>query len=140
AELGPLVDDARLVGRTAGYERFGRLERVGHRVAFVANAARRRVGASYPWSLTYDEAGGAAAVRAYAHDVAADVVILPSFLLHYATGLQSDGRRVIADVVDVQEVHARTLMRTYGRRQPWRLPGLLANYLAARSQERLLLP
>jgi glycosyltransferase involved in cell wall biosynthesis len=71
--------------------------------------------------------------------VAADFVILPSFMLHYAGNLSHYGFRVIADAIDVLSDLTSRFLASYGTHPLSRL-GLYANYLASRTQERIFLP
>jgi glycosyltransferase involved in cell wall biosynthesis len=139
-ELADLCDTVTCAGRTRPYATFSVRERVVQRLGFTVDALRRRLGTQYPFSLPYDAIGAGHRIAAEAARVGADVVVLPTFLGHYAPRLRADGRAVIGDATDVLEIQARNFLRQYGRRRPERLPGLLANYVAMRSLERLALP
>ncbi len=96
-------------------------------------------GNRYPFSMSYDRIGAAEIVLAEARRVQADFVILPSFMLHYAAALKRSKFRVIADAIDVLTELSAQFLATYGKNARGR-PGLYANYLASRSQERIFLP
>ena len=119
---------------------FGIGTRVRQRLGFVADALARRRGGRYPASLVYDEAGAERLIVDAARRVEPDFVILPIWFAHYVPGLAATGHAVIADAYDVLTDQTLNLVKSYGLRHPLRLPGLGANYLATRSQERLCLP
>ena len=97
-------------------------------------------GNRYPFSMSYDRIGAAEIVLAEARRVQADFVILPSFMLHYAAVLKRSKFCVIADAIDVlTELSAQFLTRLTANNARGR-PGLYANYLASRSQERISFP
>lgn len=139
-ELAELCETVTCAGRTRPYATFSVRERVLQRLAFTVDAARARLGPRYPFSLPYDAIGAGERIADEAARVGADVVVLPTFLGHYAPRLRADGLAVIGEATDVLRIQARNLMRQHGRRHPERIPGLLANYLATRSLERLALP
>jgi glycosyltransferase involved in cell wall biosynthesis len=139
-ELADLCETVTCAGRTRPYATFSVGERVLQRVAFTVDAARARLGTSYPFSLPYDAIGAGERIADEAARVGAHVVLLPTFLGHYAPRLRADGLAVIGEATDVLEIQARNLLRRHGRRHPERIPGLLASYLATRSLERLALP
>lgn len=139
-ELSSLCESVVLGGRTRPYATFSVRERIAHRGSFAANATLRRMGNAYPFSITFDAVGAGEAVATAAGRVGADFVVLPSFLGHYGPALRRGGHRLIADAIDVQAIQTWNFVTTYGRRNPLRVPGLLANHLAARSQDRLALP
>jgi glycosyltransferase involved in cell wall biosynthesis len=139
-ELAELCESVRCAGTTRPYTTFSVRERVQQRLTFVRDAVRGRLGARYPFSLPYDAIGAGARIAAEADRIGADVVVLPTFLGHYAPRLRADGRAVIGDATDVLEIQSLNFLRQYGRRRPQRIPGLLANHMATRSLERLALP
>lgn len=133
-------DEAIAGGRRIPYGAFSAGRRVRQRLEFVSNALRRRPGHIYPFSVRYDRMGAEAIVAQTIARTAPDYVILPSFLAHYAVAVESAGCRTIIDAADVLTDVTRAFLREYGRRRPIKIPGLAANHLAARSQERLFLP
>lgn len=139
-ELADLCETLTCAGRTRPYATFSVAERLAQRLAFSFDALRGRLGTRYPFSLPYDAVDAGQRIADEAARVGADIVVLPTFLGHYAPRLRADGRAVIGDATDVLEIQSRNFLRQHGRRQPARIPGLLANYLATRSLERLALP
>lgn len=138
--LAGACDEATFAASPVRYAQFSPSARVGHRLEYVVDAAARRRGRRYPLSLGYDEAGAEELVREAARRLEADFVVLPIWFLHYAPGLAAAGQRVIVDAYDVLTDQTFNLLKTHGRRHPARLPGLAANHLATRVQERLYLP
>lgn len=137
--LRGLHDGETCAGPRWPYAAFSVPARVVQRAAFTMRALSRTPGSSYPYSVSYDAAGGGQQVLRASIACAADVVILPSFLVHYASMLLASGRRVIADAADVLTDVSWGFLKRYGRRHPLRAPGLLANFLGCRAQERLFL-
>jgi glycosyltransferase involved in cell wall biosynthesis len=140
-EVAELVDGWRYAGARRPQRTFTRRELLRHKTDFLVRGALRRPARHYPFSMRYDAVGGANLVAAEARAVQADVVVLPSFCLHWAPGIRATGALVIADAIDVlTDLTARLLRSNSGRRNPARMLSLLANYLASRSQERIFLP
>jgi glycosyltransferase involved in cell wall biosynthesis len=97
-----------------------------------------RASSVYPFSMPYDLANATQLIAEAARKIEADVVVLPTMLLHIAPTLTNVGVVVIGDAIDiVSQLTWRFLQ--YGRRKPWRIPGLLVNHLATRRQESLFL-
>jgi glycosyltransferase involved in cell wall biosynthesis len=138
--LAAACDEAVFAGSPVPYASFSVRTRVGQRLRFVMEATARRRGRRYPMSLTYDEAGAEALVRDEVRRVAPDFVLLPIWFAHYAPALAADGRQVIIDAYDVLTEQTLNMVKSYGLRHPARLPGLLANHVGTRAQERLCLP
>jgi len=138
--LASACDEAAFAAPPVPYAQFSPSMRVRHRLEFVIDAAARRRGRRYPLSLVYDEARAEELVRSAARRLDPDFVVLPIWFLHYAPGLAAEGHRVVADAYDVLTDQTFNLVKTYGRDHPARLPGLIANHLATRAQERLCLP
>jgi glycosyltransferase involved in cell wall biosynthesis len=138
--LAGACDDALFAGSPFPYSAFSARARVGHRLRFVMEGAARRRGRRYPFSLIYDEVGAEALIRDTARRIEPDFVVLPIWFAHYAPGLVADGFRVIVDAYDVLTDQTFNMVKTYGLRHPARVPGLVANHVATRTQERLCLP
>lgn len=138
-QLRDRCDDAIAGGCRFPYDAFSVGERVGQRLAFVSNAMLHRPGTIYPFSVRYDRIGGREIVAGAIARTKPDFVILPSFLAHYATVVDHAGCRTIIDSADVLTDLTAAFLRIYGSRRPAKIPGLFANYLAIRSQERLFL-
>jgi glycosyltransferase involved in cell wall biosynthesis len=132
-----LHDGATAAGLRRPYATFSVKDRIVQRAGFTLRAVSGKRGRTYPYSLSYDAADGAQRVEAAAVECSADVVILPSILVHYAPALIESGHQVIADAPDVLTDLSWRFLQRYGRRRPSHLPGLLANFLGCRSQERL---
>jgi glycosyltransferase involved in cell wall biosynthesis len=138
--LSTLCEEAIAGGRRVPYETFSVGDRVGQRLQFLSNAVRRRPGDIYPSSVRYDRMGAKDIVADTIARTKPDFVILPSFLAHYAPVVDRAGCKTVIDAADVLTDVTRAFLREYGARNPIKLPGLAANHLAARSQERLFLP
>jgi glycosyltransferase involved in cell wall biosynthesis len=138
-QLNAHCDDAIAGGRRIPYDAFSVGQRVRQRLEFVSNAARRRRGNVYPFSVRYDRMGAMKIVAETIARTKPDSVILPSFLAHYAPAAERAGCGTVIDAPDVLTDISRAFLREYGGRHPIKIPGLLANHLAARSQERLFL-
>ena len=137
--LHTYCDDAIAGGHRIPYAEFSVGDRVRQRLEFLTNAAFRRPGQVYPFSVRYDRMGARQVVADAIAQTKPDSVILPSFLAHYAVAAEPAGCGVIIDAADVHTDLTRAFLREYGARNPVKIPGLLANYLAARSQEHLFL-
>jgi glycosyltransferase involved in cell wall biosynthesis len=140
SELASFADSCELVATRRPYEDFSIRERVRQRIRFAVRALAYQPGDEYPFSLPYDAVSGEPRVAAVVRRREANTVLLPSILIHYAKTLAAEDVRVIADAADVLTDQSRQFLAIYGRRSPLRIPGLTANYLACRSQERLFLP
>jgi hypothetical protein len=92
----------------------------------------------YPFSLPYDLAGVSPLIVETIAAVHADAVVLPTFMVHLAPQVRAAGAIVIGDAGDIISQVTRRVLG-YGRRNPWRLPGLLANHLVTRAQEGFFL-
>ena len=137
--LSTLCDEAVAGGRRLPYEAFSARERVRQRLQFVSNALRRRPGDVYPFSVRYDRIGAKNIVADTIEQTKPDFVILPSFLAHYAPVVERAGCGSVIDAADVLTDVTRAFLFEYGARNPIKVPGLVANHLAAHSQERLFL-
>lgn len=138
-QLHAHCDDAIAGGHRIPYDEFSVGQRARQRLKFLTNAAFRRPGHVYPFSVRYDRMGASEIVTETIAQTKPDSVILPSYLAHYAVAAERAGCRVIIDAADVHTDLTRAFLREYGARNPVKIPGLLANHLAARSQERLFL-
>ncbi len=114
-------------------------QRLRLRSSMAIRAIAGRPARAYPYSLPYDLVGVAERVDRAVATVDADAVLLPTELAHLAPGLAARGVVVIGDAHDVLSEWSRRMLR-YGIRRPWHLPGLVANVLASREQERRCLP
>lgn len=92
----------------------------------------------YPFSIPYDQAAVSNRIDEAIAAMRADVVILPTILVHLAPRLAAQGTTVIGDAADIVSQLTRRVL-AYGLRSPWRLPGLLVNHMATRRQEFLSL-
>lgn len=138
-QLHTHCDEAIAGGHRIPYDAFSAGQRVRQRLQFVSDAARRRPGDIYPFSVRYDRMGAMEVVAAALARTKPDSVILPSFMAHYTTAAERAGCATVIDAADVHTDLTRAFLRKYGKRNPIKIPGLLANHLAARSQERLFL-
>jgi glycosyltransferase involved in cell wall biosynthesis len=136
--LANICDVVRHGGRRFPHSNFSSTSLIGHKIDFLVRGALGLPGKRYPFSTSYDRIGAAEIILAEARRVEADFVVLPSFMLHYATLLRSSGFRVIADAIDVLTELTARFLSTYGKGAISRL-GLYANYLASRTQERVFL-
>lgn len=137
-QLHELCDQVHDGGPRVEYLSLSTGRRAKFRAQMVLPALLGRPSAMYPYSIPYDMAGASRKVLQSARDVEADAVVLPTILLHLAPSLSAAGFLVIGDAPDiVSHLTRRVLSAT--RAAPWRLPGLLVNHLATRSQEALFL-
>jgi len=136
--LAQICDEVRHGGLRFPHSDFSTASLIRHKVDFLVRGALGLPGKRYPFSTSYDRIGAAEIVLAEARRVRADFVILPSFMLHYAAPLKSNGFRVIADAIDVLTDLTGRFLSNYGKGAISRL-GLYANYLASRTQERVFL-
>ena len=135
--LAQICDEVRHGGRRFPHSDFSTASLIAHKLDFLVRGALGLPGKRYPFSTSYDRIGAAEIVLAEARRVKADFVILPSMLMHYTVGLQSQGFGVIIDAADVlTNLTASFLKDLNGRGGP---VGLYANYLASRAQERIFL-
>lgn len=135
--LAQICDEVHHGGRRFPHSDFSTGSLIGHKIDFLVRGALGLPGKRYPFSTSYDRIGAAEIVPAEARRVRADFVILPSMLMHYTVGLQSQGFGVIIDAADVlTNLTASFLKNLKGRGGP---VGLYANYLASRTQERIFL-
>jgi glycosyltransferase involved in cell wall biosynthesis len=114
-------------------------QRLRLRSSMAVRALARRPARAYPYSLPYDLADVAERVDAAVATVDASAVLLPTELAHLAPRLAARGVLVVGDAHNVLSEWSRRMLR-YGIRRPWRLPGLAANVLSSREQERRCLP
>ena len=99
--LARICDEVRHGGRRFPHANFSTASLVGHKADFLVRGALGLPGNYYPFSMSYDRIGAADIILAEARRVRADFVILPSFMLHYASRLVRHGFRVIVDAIDV---------------------------------------
>ena len=137
--LPQICDEVRHGGRRFPHSAFSTASLVGYKIDFLIRGSLGLRGKRYPFSLSYDHIAAEEVVLAEAKRVAADFVVLPSFMLHYAGELKLQGFRVIADAIDVLTDLTRRFVVNYGTHALQKL-GLYANYLASRTQERRFLP
>jgi len=138
AELGQLCDSVLEAGPRVEYSRLPLLRRALLRGRGIGPALLRRPASMYPFSIPYDLAGGSRLIVEALAAVQADAVLLPTFLVHYAPRVRSAGAMVVGDATDVVSQLTWRLLR-FGRRKPWRMPGLVLNHLATAAQEDLFL-
>lgn len=136
--LAHLCHEVRYGGHRFPHSDFSTVSLIGHKVDFLVRGGLGLPGKRYPFSTSYDRIGAAEVILAEARRVKADFVILPSFMLHYAAPLKSNGFRVIADAIDVLTQLTARFLSNYGKGAIRRL-GLYFNYLASRTQERIFL-
>jgi glycosyltransferase involved in cell wall biosynthesis len=140
AALTRYCDAAHLAAARRPYGDFTVAARLHQRYEFLAKAVTNTPGTSYPFSTRYDAVKAGTLIVDYARRRRAAAVILPSILLHHAPALVRAGCPVILDAVDVLTDLSWSLFRSEATRKPLRAPGLLVNWLACRSQERLFIP
>ena len=133
-----LCDRIHEAGPRVEYSSMSPLHRARLRGSMLGPALLGRPSAEYPFSISYDEAGAGQRIWEAADEIGADTVILPTSLIHHAPRLAAKGVIVIGDAPDVVSQFTRRML-AFERPAPWRLPGLLINHLAIRSQERLFL-
>lgn len=138
AELHELCDRVHDGGPRVEYGGLTARKRVMLRARMILPALLAYPGEMYPYSIPYDMAGACRTVLRTATAAEADVVVLPTILLHLAPRLSTAGFLVIGDAPDIVSHLTGRVLRT-SRAVPWRLPGLLINHLATRSQESLFL-
>jgi glycosyltransferase involved in cell wall biosynthesis len=137
-ELSDLCDDVLAAGARVEYARLSVLTRLELRARMIGPAIFGRASNVYPFSAPYDLAGASQSIVQAAMKTRADVVVLPTTLLHVAPALTNAGLLVIGDAVDIiSQLTERFFV--YARSKPWRIPGLAVNHLATRSQESLFL-
>lgn len=135
--LARICDDVRHGGRRFPHRDFSTAALIGHKTDFLLRGALGIPGKRYPFSTSYDHIKADEIILREARRVAADFVVLPSMLMHYAMGLSNAGLGVIIDAADVlTNLTASFLKNLKGRGGKI---GLYANYLASRTQERLFL-
>ena len=137
-QLSDLCDGFLDAGARVEYPTLGTLVRFSLRARMIGPAILGRRSPVYPFSIPYDLAGAIQVIPDAAKEIGADFVVLPTMLLHVAPSLTNAGVLVIGDAIDiVSQLTWRFLQ--YGKRKPWRIPGLLVNHLATRRQESLFL-
>jgi glycosyltransferase involved in cell wall biosynthesis len=127
----PHANEMRRVGTRSGPRALP--ARVVQRGKWLAGTVAGRGLTSYPFSLPYE--GGRDAVTRAVGD-AADAVLLPTTLCHWAPDLRRAGALVIGDAADIVADLAMKLLRSESHANPVRAAGLAVNYLACRAQER----
>jgi glycosyltransferase involved in cell wall biosynthesis len=136
--LAQICDEVRHGGRRFPHGDFSTASLIVHKVDFFVRGALGLPGGRYPFSTSYDRIGAAEIILAEARRMKADFVVLPSFMLHYATLMKNSGFHVIADAIDVLTELTARFLASYGKSAISRL-GLFANYMASRTQERVFL-
>lgn len=136
--LARICDEVSHGGRRFPHSDFSIAALIGHKVDFFVRGALGLSGERYPFSTSYDRIGAPGIILAEARRVRADFVILPTFMLHYASSLSRNGFRVIGDAIDVLSDLTAMFLKNYGNGAVSRL-GLYSNHLACRMQERLFL-
>ena len=131
-----LCDGVLAAGARVEYSSLNGLTRFRLRAQMIGPALLHRASSVYPFSIPYDLAGAGQLISKTAKEGGFDVVVLPTTLLHVAPTLNNAGVLVIGDAVDIVSQLTRQFL-LYGRRKPWRIPGLAVNHLATRSQESL---
>lgn len=111
---------------------------IGHKIDFLVRGALGLPGKLYPFSTSYDCIGAAEIILTEARRINADFVVLPTFMLHYAAPLTSNGFRVIGDAIDVLTDLTARFLANYAGGAVSRL-GLYSNYMASRTQEKTFL-
>jgi glycosyltransferase involved in cell wall biosynthesis len=137
-ELSDHCDGFLTAGPRVEYGALSTLARLSLRARMIGPAMSGRPSLVYPFSVQYDLICAVQRIAEATKEIGADVVVLPTMLLHVAPTLTNAGVLVIGDAIDiVSQLTWRFLQ--YGKRKPWRIPGLLVNHLATRSQESLFL-
>lgn len=139
-EVAEYVDGQRHAGLRRAYSDFNTASLLGHKVDFLVRGILRLPGHVYPFSMRYDAVGALLSVIEEARAVHADVVVIPSFCLHWAAALSEAGFPVIADAIDVLTDLTRRIVTSYGGRNPVQRLSLFANAVASHTQERLFFP
>jgi glycosyltransferase involved in cell wall biosynthesis len=137
-DLFQRCDVVRDAGPRVEYKSLSSFHRIELRARMAGSALLRRPSTTYPFSVPYDQADAGRLITDAAKEMGAEVVILPTVLVHIAPRLAAAGVLVIGDAADVYSQLTRRVL-AYGRRAPWRLPGLLVNHIATLSQESLFL-
>lgn len=137
-ELHKLCDRVHNGGPRVEYGSLGARRRAVLRAGMVLPALLGRPSRIYPYSIPYDLTGVYRTVLQSATAAEADAVVLPTILLHLAPSLSAAGFLVIGDAPDIVSHLTGRVLRA-GRAAPLRLPGLLINHLATKSQESLFL-
>lgn len=140
AELERACDGARGGTRRKPQTSFSTRELISHKLDFMVRGALGLRGRRYPFSMRYDAVGAGASVLAEARRIGANYVVLPSFMIHYAAGLQAAGFGVIADAIDVLTELTASLLANYSADGRFGRASLLANHWACRTQEKAFLP
>jgi glycosyltransferase involved in cell wall biosynthesis len=138
-QLHTYCDDAIVGGHRIPYDQFTASERIRQRLRFLSDGLRRRPGRIYPFSIRYDMMGAERIIVETIARTKPNHVILPSFMAHYVTAVRRAGCDAVIDAADVGTDLTRAFLREYGGRNLIKIPGLLANHLAVRSQESLFL-
>ncbi|MFZ0035838.1 MAG: glycosyltransferase family 4 protein [Candidatus Acidiferrales bacterium] len=135
--LAQICDEVRHGGRRFPHRDFSASSLIAHKVDFLVRGALGMPGKSYPFSMSYDRIRAADRILADAQRLQVDFVAIPSMLMHYTPALREHGYGVIIDAADVlSNLSASFLKNLNGRAGKL---GLVANYLACRSQERIFL-
>lgn len=134
-DLSELCEHLVVAGPRVEYATMDWSWRAKTRLRILALSLWGRPSGAYPFSLPYDEAGAVEKILGAAREVHAEVVVLPTVLAHVAQKLQAAGIRVIGDAADIMSELTRRLALRCGVREPWRLPGVLANHVATTAQE-----
>jgi glycosyltransferase involved in cell wall biosynthesis len=137
-ELSDYCDGFLTAGPRVEYGALSTLARFSLRARMIGPAISGRPSPVYPFSVQYDLISAIELIAEATNKIGADVVVLPTMLLHVAPTLTNAGVLVIGDAIDVVSQLTRRFLQ-YGKSKPWRIPGLLVNHLATRSQESLFL-
>jgi glycosyltransferase involved in cell wall biosynthesis len=137
--LAQICDEVGHGGRRFAHTNFSTGSLISHKLDFLFRGRLGLPGKRYPFSMSYDRIGAEAIVLTEAKRVAADFVVLPSFMLHYTSALTRAGFNVIADAIDVLTELTASFLANYSSHAINRMT-LYANHVASRTQERIFLP
>lgn len=135
--LARICDEVHHGGKRFPHANFSTASLIARKLDFLARGALSLPGKYYPFSMSYDRIGAQEIVLDHAQRVQADFVVLASMFMHYSAALRQHGFKTIIDAADVLTNLSASFMANL-RGRAGRI-GLLANYLACRSQERIFL-
>lgn len=139
-EVAELCDSVTYAGPRKPQASFRKSELILLKINYGVGGALRRRTRSYPFSMRYDAVGGQQRTVDEVNRIAAEVVVLPSFLLHWAPAIRRTGALVIADSIDILTDLTARLAASSSWSNPVHRLSLASNYLASRSQETLFFP
>jgi len=138
-DVALLCDSVTHAGPRKPQASFRKSELALHKISYGLKGLLKRPSRSYPFSMRYDAVDGQQKVVDEVNRLEAHVVILPSFLLHWAPAVRKTGAEVIADSIDILTDLTARLVSTTTWANPGERISLQSNYWASRSQETLFL-